>query len=258
MDSRTKSQPTATPRRRARARPAPDEAAVRTALMALLDRRGASGATRRQLLRGAHSAARQAALKALILERSVRSAPVKCVERFLLPRHALPVESVYDILDEQLPRQRGPLLISKDFDAALRTAGARVNLPAALDALVKERRLLPLERSGVRFYLHLPSIQGRLEPAPESVAPDLEVDESAVESAWRKIRAYSGFDDAAISDLQQAAGVSHERFSQWLAAEARAGRWLLSTGDPLHATDAQRAAAISVNGATYLFARRVS
>jgi integrase len=199
---------------------------------------------------------RTAVLADLVHLGEVRVAKVGRSTRYLLPEFET-VEAIYHTLDAELPGRVGPLLTPKDLSDAFITKNAKSNLQTALQALIKEKRLLQIVRGRDTFHLHLPSLRHYIEPttADDNGSDCAHLSGERVVAAWKRVRARTGYEDVSIHELRQEAGLAQGGFGAWLLEEMKAGRWLLSTGDPLYASEAQRADAVQSGGRTFLFAR---
>ncbi len=254
---RSHKSPASTSKRARRpATPRMTEAEIRERLLSQIRAAGNVGIAA-STLRASPRSLRTTVLADLIHAGEVRVSKVGRSTRYLLAEYET-VEAIHQTLDCDLPQRIGPLLTSKDLDNAFITKTAKSNLKTALQALIKEKCILQIvTKSGV-FYLHLPSIRQHLEPPGEEANnsnPAPRIPSERVIAAWKRVRARTGYEDVSLHELRQEAGLPHAGFGAWLLEEMKAGRWLLSTGDPLYASEAQRADAVLSNGRTFLFAR---
>ncbi len=231
-----------------------NDAEVRDHLLRSIRSAGVKGINSSQLKKN-WSKRRDTVFAELVRNREVRSLRDGRSVKYFLSEFETAVEEVYEAIDCRLPERHGPLLLARDIRAEFQTPAARVNVPAAIQALIKEKRLLQIERGHDTFYIHLPSLASLVECAATQAGRDVSIDPEKVLAAWRNVRNRTGIDDVSLHELRATAGLPRDGFATWLLGEMRGGRWLLSTGDPLYLPENQRADAIESNGRTFLFAR---
>jgi len=175
-----------------------------------------------------------------------------------------------------------PALFLKKELAAGCTGTAAAKLDEAIAQLVKEKRLLPLQRGRSVFYLHVAAIEPllpghlaqpkkaprrraartatatvTLSPASERTDLPPPFQPARVHSAYRELARETGFSDVLISDLQRRSEAVLDALKPWLLQESRAGRALPTRGDWSIADGEARAAAIEIGGEPHLRVRLV-
>ena len=227
-------------------------------LLRSLEKAGAVGAPKAQLVGGKGRKGKEEALATLIARREVLNVGAQNRPRFALARLCDPL-ALARIAIEEKAVPGCAMLFSKQELAEGCSPAAEEELDAALDELVRERRLVCAERGKAVYYLHtvaiepLTSVDVRWH-APTSRATSA-LTSDRIQHAYREIVWDTGFSDVTISELQRRAGVPLDALKRWLLEESRAGRVLPTRGDWSLADPDSRAAAIDIAGEPHLRVR---
>ncbi len=243
------------------ARPAPDPSALATPVLGALQQAGARGLPPSRL--PGPPRARLAALDLLARNGEARCVPKGRSVLWFASAFAPSLESATNRLAEAAAADGRMLFAASDLNALL-PAPEHGFLPDALAFLVDDGTFFEFRAGRNRHFLHLPSFdkargprseirgaQGE-EPAP---GPEPGLDRKAVLGAWRQLRVETGSQTVYLSELAGRTGAGLGALHRFVDGEARAGRAVLSEGDWLHATDAQRAAALERGGLRFVQVR---
>ncbi len=228
-------------------------------LLHSLEKAGAAGSPKAQLVGGKGRKGKEEALATLIARREVLNVGNPKKPRFALARLCDPLDLARIAIEEKAVA-RCAMLFSRQELAEGCSPAAEEEFDAALDELVREKRLIRAERGKTVYYLHtaalgpLTSLDARWQAAATSRATSaLTVDR--IQQAYREIVWDTGFSDVTISELQRRAGVPLDALRHWLLEESRAGRVLPTRGDWSLADADSRAAAIDIAGEPHLRVR---
>lgn len=193
--------------------------------------------------------------------------------RFVTAEHFRPLEIAYQTIAERAERDALKAWSRAKLEQGL-VGAVKAKAGEAVERLEQERRLLPVKAGAGRYFLAVnrirewlgegPSVQDpEREKAPESTEEKVMAPENAgdvtgrILEAYRRVRARIGFSDVEICAVRDEAGVSQAAIEQALRALSAAGRAVLSRGDYATASEAARAAAISMLGRDNLQVRIV-
>ncbi len=227
-------------------------------LLRSLEGAGPIGSPRAELVAGKGRKGKEEALATLIARREVLNVGNTKKPRFALARLCDRLELARIAIEEKAVAGRANLFSRRELAEGCPPA-AEEELDAALDELVRERRLIRAERGKTTYYLHtaalgtLTTFDARWQGATSRAATVLTVDR--IQQAYREIVRDTGFSDVTISELQRRAGVALEALKRWLLEESRAGRVLPTRGDWSLADGDSRAAAIDIAGEPHLRVR---
>jgi len=227
-------------------------------LLRSLEKAGAVGSPKEQLVGGRGRKGKEEALASLIARREVLNVGTRKKPRYALARLCDPLDLARIAIEEKAVPGCA-MLFSKQELADGCSPAAEEQFDAALAELVREGSLICAERGKAVYYLHkvaldpLTSADARWHAATSRATPTLAVDR--IQHAYREIVWDTGFSDVTISELQRRAGVQLDAFKRWLLEESRAGRVLPTRGDWSLADTDSRAAAIDIAGEPHLRVR---
>jgi hypothetical protein len=227
-------------------------------LLRSLEKAGAVGSLKEQLVGGRGRKGKEEALATLIARREVLNVGAHKKPRFALAKLCDPLDLArIAIEDKAVPGCA--MLFSKQELAEGCSPAAEEEFDAALAELVREGRLICAERGKTVYYLHKAALDpltvadARWHSATNRATSALAVDR--IEHAYREIVWDTGFSDVTIWELQRRAGVPLDALKRWLLEESRAGRVLPTRGDWSLADADSRAAAIEIAGEPHLRVR---
>jgi hypothetical protein len=227
-------------------------------LLLSLEKAGALGAPKAQLVGGKGRKNKEEALGALIARREVLNVGDKSKPRLALARLCdLPGLARAAIEEKAVPGCA--MLFSKHELAEGCSPAVEQAFDAALDELVRERRLVRAQRGKAIYYLHTTSLESsggadaRWPVATNRATSSLAVER--IQQAYREIVWDTGFSDVTISELQRRTGVPLDPLKRWLLEESRAGRVVPTRGDWSLADMETRAAGIDIGGEPHLRVR---
>ena len=227
-------------------------------LLRSLEKAGAVGSPKEQLVGGRGRKGKEEALATLIARREVLNVGARKKPRYALARLCDPLDLARIAIEEKAVPGCA-MLFSKQELADGCSPAAEEEFDAALAELVREGRLICAERGKAVYYLHkaaidpLTSADARWHAATSRATSTLAVDR--IQHAYREIVWDTGFSDVTISELQRRAGVPLDALKRWLLEESRAGRVLPTRGDWSLADTDSRAAAIDIAGEPHLRVR---
>ena len=230
-------------------------------LLRSLEKAGAVGSPKEQLVGGRGRKGKEEALATLIARREVLNVGAHKKPRYALAKLCDPLDLARIAIEEKAVPGCATLFSKQELAEGCSPA-AEEEFDAALAELVREGRIICAERGKAVYYLHkaaidpLTSADSRWHAATSRVTSTLAVDR--IQHAYREIVWDTGFSDVTISELQRRAGVPLDALKRWLLEESRAGRVLPTRGDwSLGDTDS-RAAAIDIAGEPHLRIRFIS
>ncbi len=169
-------------------------------------------------------------------------------------------EAVARKVEARASMRRGAALV-RDEMVAWCSATEAFLLDAALRALVKAGRLVPLRSGEGTLYTHVGSVAG-VAVAPKPVAPEPEKsgdqeNRLRIIEAYRRLVEREGFGDVVIAELRREAGLTQGDLAAWLLEQSRCGRAHLGRGDWSLADEVARGAAVVAAGEPHLRVRLV-
>lgn len=169
-------------------------------------------------------------------------------------------EAVAKKVEARASMRRGAALV-RDEMVAWCSATEAFLLDAALRALVKSGRLVPLRSGEGTLYTHVGSVAG-VPAATRPVAPEPEKSADQenrlrIIEAYRRLVEREGFGDVVIAELRREAGLPQGDLAAWLLEQSRCGRAHLGRGDWSLADEAARGAAVVAAGEPHLRVRLV-
>lgn len=169
-------------------------------------------------------------------------------------------EAVAKKVEARASMRRGAAL-ARDEMLAWCSATEAFLLDAALRALVKSGRLVPLRSGEGTLYTHVGSVAGvAATPKPVAPEPEKSADQEnrlRIIEAYRRLVEREGFGDVVIAELRREAGLPQGDLAAWLLEQSRCGRAHLGRGDWSLADEAARGAAVVAAGEPHLRVRLV-
>lgn len=226
-------------------------------LLRSLERAGAVGSTKGQLVGGRGRKGKEEALAALVARREVLNVGTLNKPRFALARLCDPLNLARAAIEKKAIPARAILFSRQELVEGCSPA-AEEKFDAALTELVREGRIICAERGNAVYYLHTVAIEpligdARWNAATSRATPALSADR--IQEAYREIAWDTGFSDVTISELQRRAGVPLDALKRWLLEQCRAGSVLPTRGDWSLADSDSRVAAIDIAGEPHLRVR---
>ena len=230
-------------------------------LLRSLEEAGAVGSPKAQLVGGKGRKGKEEALATLIARREVFNVGSPKNPRFALARLCNPLDLARMAIEEKAVAGCAMLFSKQELAEGCSPAAAE-EFDAALEELVRERRLICAERGKTIYYLHtaelgpLTGLDSRWQATTSRAAGALTF--NRIQRAYREIVWDTGFSDVTISELQRRAGVPLEALKRWLLEQSRSGRVLPTRGDWSLADGESRTAAIDIAGEPHLRVRIIS
>ncbi len=230
-------------------------------LLRSLEKAGAEGGLKAELVGGKGRKGKEEALAALIARREVLNLGPKNNPRFALARLCDLRDLARTAIEEKAVPGCAALFSKQELTQGCSPAVEEA-FDAAIEELVRERRLVRAQRGKAIYYLHTASFDspagtdGRWHAATQRATSSLTIER--IQQAYREIVWDTGFSDVTISELQRRAGVTLDALKRWLLEESRAGRALPTRGDWSLADSETRAAAIDIGGEPHLRVRFIS
>lgn len=227
-----------------------------------LEKAGPRGLTKSKLgIKGSKSEKKQA-LKALEKKRRIGNLGTGRKTRYVLAKHYKPIEIAYERVDQNAKASgiKGtealPLLVQKDLEKDC-PGQVRRKVGAAIDRLIKERKLMKLKRGRDLFFLHTDLVREVLAEQAEIPAFEIEPDSHSINrgdvfTAYLRVRNCFGSSNVEIYELQQKLGVPMAQLKNFLLEESRQGRVVLSRGDWSVSSEAVRSGAVELDGQPHL------
>jgi hypothetical protein len=229
-------------------------------LLRSLEEAGAAGAPKAQLIAGKGRKGKEEALAALIARREVLNIGAQRRPIFALARLCDPSKQARITIEEKAVPGRAILFTKQELFEGCSPA-AEEEFDKMLGALVREGRLVCVERGKAVYYLHSAALESLIGADARCLVPSspaiLPLSADRIKQAYREVVWDTGFSDVTISQLQQRAAVPLDVLKRWLLEESRAGRALPTRGDWSLADADTRAAAIDIAGEPHMRIRLI-
>ncbi len=195
-------------------------------------------------------------LAQLEAERKIGNLGSKKSGRYVLTEYFKPLELAAEHIEAlATPGKATVFTLSK---LQQKTGGAvKEQIQKAINILTKEKKLILVKVGQTNYWIHAASLRPLLTEEMESFPP--EGPESVMSSdlgpAYERAKEKEGFPDVLISALLKESGLTVARLHEELPRLARSGKAVLSLGDYSLSDEEERAAALRLDGRTYLRVR---